>query len=239
MWKNRLPKLEEVIRLTKASRRSACVEERERCVCRLGEDVLSSPNARYCFYSFGELRCLPTVEQYLEADGLDTTLSQADRQNISNKMLELGALRRREVEEKLKAEMTEALSTHGLLPPDFRLPENHQNVLEHKNAFFENKAGRDQGCQTFGAVLEYLRGITVMTFREREKESRVLEAMVASYVPHIEAFATARQLAGAFKAGNRTMRELDALGVVFICKICEKGYERFKWSTFVRVASLR
>lgn len=233
------PKLEEVIRLTKASRRSACVEERERRVCRLGEDVLSSPNARYCFYSFGELRCLPTVEQYLEADGLDTTLSQSDRQNISNKMLELGTLRRREVEEKLKAKMTEALSKHGLLPPDSRLPENHQSVLEHKYAFFENKAGRDQGCQTFDAVLEHFRGITLMTYRERAKETRVLDAILFSYVPHIEAFATARQLVKGFKAGNRTMRELDALGVVFICKICEKGYERFRWSTFVRVASLR
>lgn len=225
--------------MTKKSRRQACLEERERRVCRFGIEVLSSANARYCFYSFGELLRLPTVVDYIKADGLDTTLSQSDRQSISNKVLELGALRRREVEEKLESKMTEALVSHGLLPPDFTLPENHQNIFDHKYAFFESKVGMDGECQTVRNVLEHFRGITMMTYRERLQEARVLDAILASYGPHIKAFETARQLAKAFRAGNRTMRELDALGACFICKICNRDYARFRWSHLVRMAPLR
>lgn len=230
--------MEDIIRRTKENRRQACLEERERRLRNTGYETLSTPEGKYCFYSFGELLHLPAAVAYLRADGLDRTLSEANREVITNKILKLGALRKREIEEKIESRLMEALAEHDLLPFDFKLPENHQNMMEYKCAFFAIK-GLNLNCRTFENLLALYEWETLFTYRANNRRLGIYEKLLEEHVPNIEACAVALKLTRAVGVGDLTMRELDALGDVFDCNLCSVRSQKYKWSALVRARSIR
>lgn len=226
--------MEDIIGRSKESRRQACRKEREYRLRSVGYEILSSPDGRHCFYSFGELLLLPAAVAYLRANGLDCTLSEADRQVITDKILELGAFRKQEIMEKCDLRMMEALAGHDLLQPDFKLPENHKSMLEYKCAFFGIKQRPDLSIRTFSNVLEQYKESTLSTYRSSDRRLGIYEGLMEGYVPNIEACTIADKLAKALGVGDQTMRELDALGDVFVCKLCKIQYQQYRWSMLVR-----
>lgn len=166
---------------------------------------------------FTDLLEIPFVKELINSSGSDTAIDVHNFEALRETIISHGSKAKREATERFEFDMEKALAMHGLLP------KSPENVLEHNCAFFRDLV-QD------GDPISYEN--TMKDGYSKVRHSYVFHSFMASLptsndygykqgIADARAMTIAKKLADVLNIGELSMKELDALGDIFVCLRCD------------------
>lgn len=207
------------------------------------KSIIDSDEERFCALPFTALLEIPDVKDLISSSGTDHRVDAHDLEALRETIIEHGLAAKREATERCEPGMEKALTTHGLLPESSHGKTNKHrkdqslaspvNVLEHKCAFFRDLLW-DRDPMSFEStgwaqVKHSYRFTGLMTVPTGPEAYEY-----RSNVPDAQAMMIAKKLADVLDIGELTMKELDALGKIFVCLRCDPVLrQKLTWQELV------
>lgn len=249
-WAKVQPQLEDTIRLRREKKfriaRQECATSREWAIREFALSVLNSTEVKLLL-SLEELLQSADILKIINADGLNTMLSEGNFQVVKTNVIELGTKGKQAEAELCGAAMAAAFVDCGIrLTEDCGEdnPSNHSsisasNVLEHSCALFVLK-----GSINSRALFEF-KGLSYIAARASFNDlilshQPMRVRLSESYAPNSQAISIAKRLAEDLGVINLTLSELDSLKECFLCVRCNPICRtRMNWQHLVRHAYSR
>lgn len=238
-WMKIRPQLEDLILLYREEKhqtaRKRCFFSRLTAIC---EFALSVLHEFKLLWSRTELMQHPGVLNILNADGLETTISEGDLEIIKGIVLEHGSKRKQEQIELCGAAMVTAFAECGLPLPGAKAGESAEdkssrqwpisasNILEHSCAFFEKKV-HNIGTFALGAIETFDR---IASGLQPGDPQNLLDL----YAPDTGTIVAAKNLAEGLNIAHLSLSELDLRGNTFVCARCDDSRTIMNWRKLVR-----
>lgn len=176
---------------------------------------------------FTDLLEIPFVKELINSSGSDTAIDVHNFEALREIIISHGSKAKREATERFESDMEKALAMHGLLPSKghdkIRFSKSPENVLEHNCAFFRDLVQE-------GDPISYEN--TMKDGYSKVRHSYVFHSFMASLptsndygykqgIADARAMTIAKKLADVLNIGELSMKELDALGDIFVCLRCD------------------
>lgn len=176
---------------------------------------------------FTDLLEIPFVKELINSSGSDTAIDVHNFEALRETIISHGSKAKREATERFESDMEKALAMHGLLPSKghdkIRFSKSPENVLEHNCAFFRDLVQE-------GDPISYEN--TMKDGYSKVRHSYVFHSFMASLptsndygykqgIADARAMTIAKKLADVLNIGELSMKELDALGDIFVCLRCD------------------
>lgn len=239
-WRKIRPQLEDLILLYREEKhetaRKHCFFSRLRAIC---EFALSVLHEFKLLWSRTELMQHPGVLNILNADGLETTISEGDLEIIKGIVLENGSMRKQEQIELCGAAMVTAFAECGLPLPGAKAGESAEdkssrqwpisasNILEHSCAFFERKDDKIGFFDALGPIETFDRIVSGLQPGDPQN-------LLDLYAPDTGTILAAKNLAEGLNIAHLSLSELDLRGNTFVCARCDDSHMIMNWRELVR-----
>lgn len=176
---------------------------------------------------FTDLLEIPFVKELINSSGSDTAIDVHNFEALRETIISHGSKAKREATERFESDMEKALAMHGLLPSKghdkIRFSKSPENVLEHNCAFFRDLVQE-------GDPISYEN--TMKDGYSKVRHSYVFHSFMASLptsndygykqgIADARAMTIAKKLTDVLNIGELSMKELDALGDIFVCLRCD------------------
>lgn len=176
---------------------------------------------------FTDLLEIPFVKELINSSGSDTAIDVHNFEALRETIISHGSKAKREATERFESDMEKALAMHGLLPSKghdkIRFSKSPENVLDHNCAFFRDLVQE-------GDPISYEN--TMKDGYSKVRHSYVFHSFMASLptsndygykqgIADARAMTIAKKLADVLNTGELSMKELDALGDIFVCLRCD------------------
>lgn len=238
--------MEETIHLRKEKRsrveRETCLKQRRDNIRDIASSVAHNEEGKLYLVSCREILLLPAVENLLNAKGLDSSITESDRQFIKDKIIEIGTKGNREATEFCQTSMMDAFRKCGLLHHDYDKGRKGSNsllispskVLEHSCAFFRDPTSQDHFIpKPFSRIMESDARTSLSTFWSSENDHCGTYAYKTN-VPDVQVIMIAKALSENLELSGMSMKELNSLGSVFVCTRCDPLFSQTRdWQSLV------